>query len=563
MKIFIALMFLISSLMVAQQNTFNKEAELQRFVDRGGKVEELSPNIYKLTYIDGTQRVLNFNPEPNPNTYTGDFDTTIINVWDIDTTLFAHKFRFWQRVDLANSFTETVPIEDINQNGLVEMYGRTRYTWPLGGQVDILEQNSMGFFQNVHSYDSTSISVLGVGDADSDDRKEVHIRSTDTLNGKFFKADSLDRLPTSFDFIFYYYPNQIEDETFGDFDQNGITDCAFTDASNPSRIIISEYRDNINNFKTLFNMPTEGDIPSGFAIGDFDQDNKTELVLATMLGQVHVIEPGDTNQYAIIWNGSAPSVNAYMITSTSDIDGNGKSEFWIGGQDFDSGVSRFWCYEADGDNNYITLAEIELRYLVSLFSCYLQAADIDEDGVEELIIDIGNHLLILKFKGNPHQHSYSLFYAKINEKSQPSALFLPSTIYDLNNDEKKDILLSMNIYPPPDISYILVQDTVTSVSDRDNRIIDKFNLSQNFPNPFNPVTQFKVTVKEPSKVQISVYNTLGKEIKSLLNEILPTGEFTIQWDGSGNEGNTLAGGVYFIRMIAGNYHKAIKTILLK
>ena len=44
---------------------------------------------------------------------------------------------------------------------------------------------------------------------------------------------------------------------------------------------------------------------------------------------------------------------------------------------------------------------------------------------------------------------------------------------------------------------------------------------------------------------------------------LPTGEFTIQWDGKDNEGKDLTGGVYFIQMIVGNYHKTIKTILLK
>lgn len=46
----------------AQQYTFNKDAELQKFVVRGGKYEEVSKNIYKLTYIDGIQRVFNFNP---------------------------------------------------------------------------------------------------------------------------------------------------------------------------------------------------------------------------------------------------------------------------------------------------------------------------------------------------------------------------------------------------------------------------------------------------------------------------------------------------------------------
>jgi hypothetical protein len=561
--IFILLLVLANYLSLAQHNTFNKEAELQRFIERGGKVEETSPNIYKLTYRDDTQRVFNLNPAANQNSYIEGFDSTIINVWEIDTTLYAYKFKFWQRVDLVYSSKRKAPIEDINNNGLLELYGVTRYNWPFGGQVDILEQDSQGIFHTVYSYDSTSIAPLGIGDVNSDGIKEVHLRSTDTLNGKFYKADSLGAFPTTFDFIFYYYPNQIQDENFGDFDKNGITDCAFVDGSNPSRIIISEFRDSINNFTTLFNMPTEGDVPSGFAIGDYDQDNKTELVLGTTLQKAYVIEAKDTNLYSLMWQGLAPTYNAYMVTSTKDIDGNGKDEFWIGGQDLVEGISKFWCYEADGDNNYIPVAGIELRYLVSLFTNYMQAADIDNDGVEELVINVGNHLLILKFTGKPNQHSYNVFYSKIGEKTQPGSLFYPSTIYDLDGNGKKDILLSLDIDGTPNISYILIQDKITSVTDNGLQITDNFDLSQNYPNPFNPSTQIKVTVKEQSNIQVAVYNILGKEIKLLLNEDLPSGEYTIQWDGKDNEGNILSGGGYFIRMIAGSYHKIIKSILLK
>ena len=559
-KILFSFVLIINTLIFTQQNTFNKEAELQRFVERGGKVEEISPNIYKLIYRDGTQRVFNLNTLTNQNGYTEGFDTTIINVWEIDTTLYANKFKFWQRVNLVNYIDGPVPVEDINQNSLLEMYGRTRVTFPLGGQVDILEQDKQGIFHTVYYYDYTSVFVQGVGDVNSDGIKEIHLRTTDTLNGKFYKAESLGLFPTTFDFIFYYYPDgQINNLTIGDFDKNEISDCVFIDWP---IILIATYDSSINNFSQVFEHSVN-DYSSGFGIGDFDQDNKTELVLGTTSKEVYVIEAEDTNQYTVVWNGSAPSVNAYMITSTNDIDGNGKTEFWIGGQDFNTGLSKFWCYEADGDNNYVPVAEIELRYLVSLFSFYLQSADMDNDGVEELVVNIGNHLLILKFSGNPNQHSYSLFYTKINEQTQPSALLLPSTIYDLNGDGKKDILLSLDIYPPPDISYILVQDTVTSVSDNDNRIFDKFDLSYNFPNPFNPSTQFKVTVKEPSNIKVAVYNILGKEIQLLLNENLPAGEYTIQWDGKDNEGNILSGGVYFIQMIAGSYHKTIKIIFLK
>lgn len=293
MKIFIAVIFFINSLTIAQQNTFNKEAELQRFVERGGKVEELSQNIYKLTYIDGSKRVLNFNPAPKQNLYTEGFDSTIINVWEIDTTLYAYKFKFWQSVNLINSNQEPVPIEDINKNEMLELYGITSYNYPMGGQVDILEQTNNGSFNTVYSYDSTSIFVKAVGDINSDGIKEVYLHTTDTNSGKFYQADSLGAFPTTFDFIFYHSTTaQINEMTFGDFDKNGITDCAFQDWA----IFIATYDSSINNFSEVYQFNFNDDA-AGFAINDFDDDGKTELVIGTGLQGVYVIEVEDTNQY--------------------------------------------------------------------------------------------------------------------------------------------------------------------------------------------------------------------------------------------------------------------------
>ncbi|MCW8806106.1 MAG: T9SS type A sorting domain-containing protein [Ignavibacteriaceae bacterium] len=559
-------MILLSTICFAQQNKFNKEIELKKFIEKGGKTEEIAPKIYKLIYKNGSSKVLNFNASKSQNTYQYGFENTIINVWELDTTLYAHKFTFWQKVDIVNAYEGIVFVEDLNQNGLLELYGFSEEHYPLNGPVVIFEQNALGIFNQVYSYDSNSVFVQGIGDVDSDGSKEIHLRTIDTLNGKFYESDSLGLLPTTFDFTFYYYPNQIQDENFGEFDENKITDCAFVDGSNPSKVIISEFRDSIKNFTTLFEFTTEGDVPSGFAIGDFDQDRKTELVFGTALQQLYVIEAEDTNQYSIVWQGLAPTYNAYMVSATNDIDGNGKPEFWIGGQDFNTGISTFWCYEADGDNNYTPVAGIELRYLVTLDIDYIQSSDIDNDDKEELIINLGNYLLILKFNGEPNQHSYEIYYAKIDELSQPGANFMPVSIADLNKDGKKDILLPMDKYLNPNtalFSYLLVQDTVTSVKDNDAQIINKFDLSQNYPNPFNSSSQIKIISGQRSSIQIVIYNILGKEVKTLLNKELPAGEYTIEWDGKDNEGSSLPSGIYFIQMTAGKYRQTIKTVLLK
>ncbi|MCW8960909.1 MAG: 2-hydroxyacyl-CoA dehydratase family protein, partial [Ignavibacteriaceae bacterium] len=278
-KIFFSLLFLISTLCNAQRNTFNKEAELQKFVERGGKVQLVFPNVYKLTYPDGMSRVYNFNRSDRLNENFEGVDTTIINIWEIDTTKYADRFSFWQKVEVANSYWDPLFIDDLNKNGRPELYGYSDYSSiPVysGGPVKIFERNTSGIFENVFTYDSSTVFVQGMGDIHGTGGIEIYLRSRLASNGVVYKSDTVGSLPVNFDFIFYYQPNQINDMTFGDFDQNGITECLFVDMNTPSKIIIGEFRKKINNFSTTFEYSTGFDTPSGFAIHDYDLDGKKE-----------------------------------------------------------------------------------------------------------------------------------------------------------------------------------------------------------------------------------------------------------------------------------------------
>jgi hypothetical protein len=88
--------------------------------------------------------------------------------------------------------------------------------------------------------------------------------------------------------------------------------------------------------------------------------------------------------------------------------------------------------------------------------------------------------------------------------------------------------------------------------------IDSFNLSQNYPNPFNPSTEISYNLAKPSFVTLKVYNVLGREVMTLVNEKKPAGTFTINFNGTG-----LGSGVYFYRLKAGNFIEKKKMILIK
>jgi len=85
-----------------------------------------------------------------------------------------------------------------------------------------------------------------------------------------------------------------------------------------------------------------------------------------------------------------------------------------------------------------------------------------------------------------------------------------------------------------------------------------YQLMQNFPNPFNPSTKIKFSVPEQGIVQIKVFNVLGKEIKTLLNDYRRAGKYEVVFD-AGN----LPSGIYFYRIVSGKYKETKKMILLK
>jgi CubicO group peptidase (beta-lactamase class C family) len=94
------------------------------------------------------------------------------------------------------------------------------------------------------------------------------------------------------------------------------------------------------------------------------------------------------------------------------------------------------------------------------------------------------------------------------------------------------------------------------IKDQSNGI--NFSLSQNYPNPFNPLTTINFSIPKYSKVTLKVYDVLGKEVSTLLNEELNPGIYNKNWDAS-----NLSSGIYFYRLQSGDYIETKKLCLIK
>jgi hypothetical protein len=102
-------------------------------------------------------------------------------------------------------------------------------------------------------------------------------------------------------------------------------------------------------------------------------------------------------------------------------------------------------------------------------------------------------------------------------------------------------------------------------------ISSEYLLEQNYPNPFNPSTKIKFTissvianeVKQSQKVTLKVYDLLGNEIATLVNEEKQPGIYEVEFSIHSDEGRNLSSGIYFYQLQAGNYIETKKMVLLK
>lgn len=95
-------------------------------------------------------------------------------------------------------------------------------------------------------------------------------------------------------------------------------------------------------------------------------------------------------------------------------------------------------------------------------------------------------------------------------------------------------------------------------NEKSSKISKEFNLGQNFPNPFNPTTKIKYDIPNSVNVLLKVFNQLGQEVKTLVNENKQAGSYEADFDAS-----ALPSGIYFYKIIAGTYTKTNKMLLIK
>jgi hypothetical protein len=99
--------------------------------------------------------------------------------------------------------------------------------------------------------------------------------------------------------------------------------------------------------------------------------------------------------------------------------------------------------------------------------------------------------------------------------------------------------------------------------DSENLLPGQCRLAQNYPNPFNPLTNIKYYLPYGDHVTITVHNVLGQAIRTLIDQVMPSGEHSVEWDATDQSGRPVASGIYFYRMAAGQVSYTRKMTLIR
>ena len=112
-------------------------------------------------------------------------------------------------------------------------------------------------------------------------------------------------------------------------------------------------------------------------------------------------------------------------------------------------------------------------------------------------------------------------------------------------------------------AFTLTIDAAAMSVDLKELIPDEFALYQNYPNPFNPVTLIKYDLPEQSHVYIIIYDMLGRQVRTLINQNQDAGFKSMKWDANDDRGKPVSAGIYLYQIKAGEFVQTRKMVLLK
>ena len=185
------------------------------------------------------------------------------------------------------------------------------------------------------------------------------------------------------------------------------------------------------------------------------------------------------------------------------------------------------------------------------------------DGAAADTIGMGGVAMLRSLAAGPLEHMVSIHFSltnlapgEVRSICFDSSFVVPAGIFAFTN-------LTGTNFPPAFGPALCFASTLTGVDDLSGLMPLTFSLEQNYPNPFNSGTTLEFSLSRRSAVELTIHNTLGQIVSTLLSEERSAGDHRLTWDGRDDFGRTVSSGVYFYRIEAGDFVTTRKMLLLK
>ena len=340
---------------------------------------------------------------------------------------------------------------------------------------------------------------------------------------------------------------------------NGTSDIIITATNPTTRATVSDTA-----LVTVLPMNDAPEIVSSIPDTSMVEDETLSLLIQVydMDGDSLTIYGGsDTGAVNVNWDGE-------LITMTSAVDWNGSAGITVIVMDDSSaGDTANFTLTVDPANDPPLAAVLIYPTEQDTFSTHADndssiaftwhpSVDIDSEVSYKLTIE-------LEYFGNT--------YTDIHENISDTTISVSSNSLDpmLNVISEEEAGFTYYVHASDD-EYNVASDVGEFVLSRaalgsidGYAIPEQFSLHQNYPNPFNPVTTLRYDLPENGHVNITIYDMLGREVKTLINQTQDAGYRSVIWDATNDYGKPVSAGIYLYQIKAGEYISTKKMVLLK
>jgi hypothetical protein len=241
----------------------------------------------------------------------------------------------------------------------------------------------------------------------------------------------------------------------------------------------------------------------------------------------------------------------------TDEDGN---TVQVNGADLDGSENQFfWVGEAEGEGG----GNAEMRFhSVGVDSQYGAFIAVDRG-------DAPHGELYFSAEGETDSHAAAIHAEQIVDGYlMPEAVRALEAIgYEVEQINNGDGTLTVNLTPVNGERATTMEFKVDATDEQTARkeveLPEGYGLSQNYPNPFNPTTTIDYSLPRSEHVTLEVYNVSGQKVRTLIDEVMPAGNHSVEWDALSDTGTKVASGVYLYRLTAGEVTSSKKMTLLK